>query len=389
MEMLADIDMNNVDMLPNYDGTRDQPLPLPGRFPNLICNGSAGIAVGMATNIPPHNLSEVVDALHHLIEHPEATIDELMQFVKGPDFPTGGQVIINEKDREGLVVNNLKHAYATGRGRLLIRAKHEFVETANGRTVLVITELPYQVNKSLLQERIAELVREKKIEGIASMADYSNRTGMSLVIEVKRDANPHTVLNHLYRHTALQQAFGFNMLALVDGQPQLLALKRLLLEFLDYRQIVLTRRTQFQLGKARQRAHILEGMVIALDNLDAVIKTIREAESREAARPQLMTTFGLSEVPARAIVDMQLGQLANLERQRIIDEYQEVKRRIEYLEDLLANPRKITYLVRDELAELKRKFGDARRTEVVSDYVGEITDEDLIANEKVLITMRS
>src|SRR5689334_10495879 len=387
MEMLADIDMNTVDMFPNYDGTRDEPVPLPGRFPNLICNGSSGIAVGMATNIPPHNLSEVVDALHHLIEHPDATIDELMQFIKGPDFPTGGQVIINEKNRDGLVINNLKHAYATGRGRILIRAKVEFEETANGRTELVITELPYQVNKSVLQERIAELVREKKIDGIAAMNDYSDRRGMRLVIEVKRDANPHTVLNHLYKHTAMQQAFGFNMLALVDGQPQLLPLKRLLVEFLDYRQEVLTRRTQFELDKARQRAHILEGLVIALDHLDAVIQTIRQADSREAARPQLMANFGLSEVQARAILEMQLGQLANLERQRIVEEHEEIKKRVAYLEDLLANPRKITMLVRDELAELKRKFGDPRRTEIVTDFAGEISDEDLIDNEKVLITI--
>ncbi len=387
MEMLADIDMNTVDMAQNYDGTRDEPLVLPGRFPNLICNGSAGIAVGMATNIPPHNLSEVVDALHHLVDHPEATIEDLMQFIKGPDFPTGGQVMINEKDREGLVINNLKHAYATGRGRILIRAKVEFEETSHGRTELVVTELPYQVNKAVLQERIAELVREKKIDGIASMNDYSDRRGMRLVIEIKRDANPHTVLNHLYKHTSMQQAFGFNMLALVDGQPQLLPLKRMLMEFLDYRQVVLTRRTQFELDKARARAHILEGMVIALDHLDAVIQTIRQAESREAARPQLVADFGLSEAQARAILEMQLGQLANLERQRIIDEYEEIKKRVAYLEDLLANPRKITLLVRDELAELKKRFGDARRTEIVSDFAGEITDEDLIANEKVLITV--
>src|SRR5579864_7265685 len=387
MEMLADIDMNTVDMIPNYDGTRDEPVVLPGRFPNLICNGSAGIAVGMATNMPPHNLSEVVDALHHLIDHPEATIDELMEFIKGPDFPTGGQVMINEKDREGLVINNLKHAYATGRGRILVRAKVEFEETSNGRTEIIVTELPYQVNKALLQERIAELVREKRIEGIAAMNDYSDRRGMRLVIEVKRDANPHTELNHLYKHTAMQQAFGFNMLALVDGQPQLMPLKRLLVEFLDHRQIVLTRRTQFELDKARQRAHILEGLVVALDHLDAVIRTIRQADSREAARPQLMANFGLSEVQARAILDMQLGQLANLERQRILEEYEEIKKRVAYLEDLLANPRKITYLVRDELADLKKRFGDPRRTEIVSDFAGEITDEDLVANEKVLITI--
>jgi DNA gyrase subunit A len=387
MEMLADIDMNTVDMIPNYDGTRDEPVVLPGRFPNLICNGSAGIAVGMATNMPPHNLSEVVDALHHLIEYPEANIDDLMQFIKGPDFPTGGLVMGFEKDREGLVVNNLKHAYATGRGRILVRAKVEFEETSNGRTELIVTELPYQVNKAVLQERIAELVREKKIDGIAAMNDYSDRRGMRLVIEIKRDANPHTVLNHLYKHTAMQQAFGFNMLALVQGQPQLLPLKRLLVEFLNYRQEVLTRRTQFELDKARARAHILEGLVIALDHLDAVIQTIRQSDSREAARPQLMANFGLSEIQARAILEMQLGQLANLERQRILEEYEEIKKRVAYLEDLLANPRKITYLVRDELAELKKKFGDARRTEIVSDFAGEITDEDLVANEKVLITI--
>jgi DNA gyrase subunit A len=387
MEMLADIDMDTVDMLANYDGTREEPAVLPGRFPNLICNGSTGIAVGMATNIPPHNLGEVVDALHHLIENPDATIEDLQQFIKGPDFPTGGLVMGFEKDREGLVVNNIKHAYATGRGRILIRAKVEFEETANGRTQIIVTELPYQVNKSVLQERIAELVRDKKIEGIAAMQDESDRHGMRLVIETKRDANPHTVLNHLYKHTSMQQAFGFNMLGLVGGQPQLLPLKRMLVEFLDYRQQVLTRRTQFELGKARQRAHILEGLVIALDNLDAVIRTIREAASREAARPLLMTNFALSEVQARAILEMQLGQLANLERQRILEEYEEIKKRVAYLEDLLDNPRKITYLVRDELVELKRKFGDARRTEIVSDFAGEITDEDLVANEKVLITI--
>jgi DNA gyrase subunit A len=387
MEMLADLDMDTVDMAPNYDGTRDEPLVLPGRFPNLVCNGSSGIAVGMATNIPPHNLGEVVDALHHLIEHPDATIDDLLEFIKGPDFPTGGLVMGFEKDREGLVINNIKHAYATGRGRVLVRAKVEFQETANGRTEMVVTELPYQVNKSVLQERIAELVREKKIDGIAAMNDYSDRRGMKLVIELKRDANPHTVLNHLYKHTQMQQAFGFNMLALVGGQPQLLPLKRMLVEFLDYRQNVLTRRTQFELGKARARAHILEGLVIALDHLDAVIRTIRQSESREAARPLLMGNFGLSEIQARAILEMQLGQLANLERQRILEEYEEIKKRVAYLEDLLANPLKITALVREELAELKKKFGDPRRTEIVSDFAGEITDEDLVANEKVLITI--
>src|SRR5438874_2296422 len=285
MEMLADLEMDTVDMIPNYDGTREEPVVVPGRFPNLLCNGSTGIAVGMATNMPPHNLGEVVDALQHLISNREATIDELLQFIKGPDFPTGGLVMGFEKDREGLVINNIKHAYATGRGRVLIRARVEFEETHNGRTQILVTELPYQVNKATLQERIAELVRDKKIEGIAAMQDESDRKGMRLVIEVKRDANPHTVLNHLYKHTSMQTAFGFNMLALVEGQPQLLPLKRLLLE------------------------------------------------------------------------------------------------------DLLENPPKITALVSDELTELKKKFGDPRRTEIVSDFAGEITDEDLVANEKVLITI--
>jgi DNA gyrase subunit A len=387
MEMLADLEMDTVDMIPNYDGTRDEPMVLPGRFPNLICNGSSGIAVGMATNMPPHNLGEVVDALHHLIDNPEATIDDLLQFIKGPDFPTAGLVMGFEKDREGLVVNNIKHAYATGRGRVLVRARVEFEETHGGRTQMIVTELPYQVNKSTLQERIAELVRDKKIEGIAAMQDESDRHGMRLVIETKRDANPHTVLNHLYKHTAMQQAFSFNMLALADGQPQLMPLKRLLVEFLDHRQEVLTRRTRFELAKAQARAHILEGLVIALDNLDAVIRTIRESPSRDAARPLLMSGFALSELQARAILEMQLGQLANLERQRIVEEYEEIKKRVAYLEDLLANPRKITLLVRDELTELKKKFGDPRRTEIVSDFAGEITDEDLVANEKVLITV--
>src|SRR5215470_2577061 len=387
MEMLADLDMDTVDMVPNYDGTREEPVVLPGRFPNLLCNGSTGVAVGMATNMPPHNLNEVVDALHHLIDYPDATTDDILQFIKGPDFPTGGLVMGYEKDREGLVVNNIKHAYATGRGRVLVRAKVEFEESSNGRTELVVTELPYQVNKAVLQERIAELVRDKKIDGIAAMNDYSDRRGMRLVIEIKRDANPHTVLNHLYKHTAMQQAFGFNMLALVGGQPQLLPLKRLLVEFLDYRQEVLTRRTQFELDKARARAHILEGLVIALDHLDAVIQTIRQADSREAARPQLMANFGLSEIQARAILEMQLGQLANLERQKIVEEHEEIKKRVAYFEDLLANPPKILSLVREELAELKRKYGDPRRTAIVSDFAGEITDEDLVANEQVLITI--
>ncbi|MBI2756910.1 MAG: DNA gyrase subunit A [Chloroflexi bacterium] len=387
MEMLADIDMDTVDMVANYDGERLEPTVLPGRFPNLMCNGSAGIAVGMATNMPPHNLGEVCDALSHLIDNPEATVDDLLQFIKGPDFPTGGIVLGRDKGKEGVLVDNIKHAYATGRGRVVVRARTIFEETKNGRQQIIVNELPYQVNKATLQERIAELVREKKLEGISAMQDESDRDGMRLVIEVKRDANPHTVLNHLYKHTAMQTAFGYNLLALVDGEPRVLPLKRTLQEFLDYRHEVLTRRTRFELAKAQARAHILEGLKIALDNLDAVIATIRASASREAARPLLQAQFDLSEIQARAILDMTLGQLANLETQKILDELEQVKSRIAYLEDLLANPYKILLLVRDELVELKKKFGDPRRTEIFMDFAGEITEEDLVNNEQVLITL--
>lgn len=387
MEMLADIDMDTVDMIPNYDGTREEPQVLPGRFPNLLCNGASGIAVGMATNMPPHNLGEVVDAAHHLIAHPDATIDELMQFVRGPDFPTGGLLIGYEKERTGLLVDSMKRAYATGRGRVVVRAQVEMEEGRSGRTVLVVKELPYQVNKAALQERIAELVRDKKIDGIAAMQDESDRQGMRLVIDVKRDANPHTVLNHLYKQTAMQTAFGFNMLALVEGQPLLLSLKRLLQEFLDYRQIVVTRRTTFELNKARARAHVLEGLKVALDNLDAVIRTIREAPSAEEARTSLMGRFSLTEIQARAILDMQLRQLANLESRKILEELEEVRQKVAYLEGVLADPQKILALVSEELTDLKKRFGDPRRTEIATGVAGEITEEDLVHNEQVLITI--
>ena len=388
MEMLADLDMDTVDMVPNYDGTRDEPVVLPGRFPNLLCNGSTGIAVGMATNMPPHNLGEVVDALHHLIDNPEATIDDLLRFIKGPDFPTGGQVMSYEKDREGLLINNIKHAYATGRGRVLVRARTEFEETPNGRTQIIVTELPYQVNKAMLQERIAELVREKKLDGIAAMQDESDRQGMRLVIEIKRDANPHTVLNQLYKHTAMQQTFGYNMLALVNGQPQLLPLKRLLHEFLEYRQVVVTRRTQFELNKARARAHILEGLVIALDNLDAVIRTIREAASRDAARPTPDAVLRADARSRRA--PSWRCSLVNWPTSSGRGSSTSTRRssaRSRTSRTCWPTRAKITAIVRDELTELKRKFGDPRRTEIVSDFSGEITDEDLIENEQVLITI--
>src|SRR6266536_1895818 len=397
-EMLADIDKDTVDWQPNYDGTRNEPTVLPGRFPNLICNGSAGIAVGMATNIPPHNLNEVVSACLLLIDNPDATVDDLCKHVSGPDFPTGGILITKEKDsKTGQIIDNVKTAYATGHGRVLIRARATIEERRAGFFQIVVTELPYQVNKATLQEKIAELVREKRLDGISDMRDESDRQGMRLVIELKREASGRTVLNQLYKYTAMQTAFGFNMLALViekdeegnalSPQPRVLNLKRMLQHFLDYRHEVLTRRTKFELEKARARAHILEGLKIALDNLDAVIRTIRESASAEAALVTLQERFSLSEIQARAILDMQLRRLAALERQQIIDEYEEIQKTIAYLEDLLANPRKILLLVRDDLLELKKKYGDARRTEVASIIGGELSEEELVPNDEVLVTI--
>jgi DNA gyrase subunit A len=378
MEMMADIDKQTVDFLPNYDGTRQEPLVLPSRFPNLLCNGSAGIAVGMATNIPPHNLNEIADAMIYLIDNPEATVEELGSFVKGPDFPTGGLI---------LGVEGIKAAYSTGHGRVLMRAKAGIEESKAGRFHIVVTELPFQVNKANLIEKIADLVKEKRIDGISDLRDESDRQGMRIIIEVKRDAKPQAVLNRLFKHTAMQSTFGVNMLALVDGQPRVLTLKKALTSFLDHRQIVLTRRTQFELEKARARAHILEGLKIALDNLDAVIATIRRSESAEVALNSLMSGFGLSELQSKAILDMQLRRLAALERQKILDEYAEVMRTIAYLEDLLADPRKIQLLVRDDLIDLKEKFGDARRTRIVATELGSFSEEDLIDHQEVMITI--
>jgi len=378
LEMLADIDRDTVDWQPNYDGRLQEPTVLPGRFPNLICNGSAGIAVGMATSIPPHNLSEIADALVALIDNPEATVEDLIKIVPGPDFPTGG-LLIGQED--------IRTAYATGHGRVVIRAKAATEEPRNGRYQIVVTELPYQVNKATLQERIAELVRDKKGEGISDMRDESDRQGMRLVIELKRDAKPPAVLAQLYKHTALQTTYPFNMLALVDGQPRVLNLKRFLSLFLDHRQIVLTRRSQYELNKAQARAHILDGLKIALDHLDAVIRTIRQAESAEKAMQALMTRYTLTEVQTKAILDVQLRRLARLERQEILDELAELLKTIGYLEDLLANPRKILALVREELVELKKKFGDARRSRISLQDNANISIEDLVADVDTLVTL--
>ncbi|MCS6940412.1 MAG: DNA gyrase subunit A, partial [Roseiflexus sp.] len=379
-EMLADIEKNTVDFRDNFDGQFREPVVLPARIPNLLLNGAAGIAVGMATNIPPHNLNEVCDAIAYLIDNPEATVEDLVKILPGPDFPTAGMILGTE---------GIMNAYSTGRGHIVIRAKAHIEEAARGTFHIVVTELPYQVNKARLQERIAELARDRKIEGIRDVRDESDRSGMRLVIILKQDAQPKKVLNALYKHTQMQTTFGVNMLALVEGgrQPRLLTLKRLLQEYIDHRREVIRRRTEFDLDKARARAHILEGLKIALDNLDAVITTIRNSRSRDNARTNLMNGFALSEAQANAILDMQLGRLAALERQRIEEEYRDVIQLIGELEDILANPRKILHLIKQDLADLKAKYGDARRTRIIPEANGEVSDEDLIPDVKVLITL--
>lgn len=379
-EMLIDIEKNTVDFRDNFDGSFREPTVLPARLPNLLLNGAAGIAVGMATNIPPHNLVELCDAITHLIDNPEATVEDLIKIVPGPDFPTAGMIL----GTEGIV-----NAYSTGRGHITLRAKAHIEEAARGSFHIVVTELPYQVNKARLQERIAELARERKIEGVRDVRDESDRTGMRLVIILKQDAQPKKVLNALYKHTQMQTTFGVNMLSLVENgrQPRLQTLKRMLQEYVDHRREVIRRRTEFDLEKARARAHILEGLKIALDNLDAIITTIRNSRSRDNARTNLISGFSLSEAQANAILDMQLGRLAALERQRIEDEYRDVIKLIGELEDILANPRKVLHLIKQDLKYLKDKYGDPRRTRIIPDADGEVSDEDLIPDIKVLITL--
>lgn len=381
-ELLLDIEKETVDWADNFDGSLREPVVLPARIPNLLVNGSSGIAVGMATNVPPHNLGEVCDALGYLIDHWDALddigVEDLMQFIEGPDFPTGGIVV----GREGIV-----QAYATGRGRLTVRATTYVEEMNGGRHRIVITELPYQTNKSSLLERIADLVRAGKLDAVSDLRDESDRRGMSIIVELKRGAQPRKTLNRLFKYTALQSTFGVQMLALVDGEPRLLSLKRALLVHIDHRADVLTRRSQFELDKARHRAHILEGLKIALDDLDAVIQTIRQSPDAEVARTRLVERFGLTEIQARAILDLQLRRLAALERRKIEEEYLETIQRIAYLEDLLASPRKILYLVKDGLSELKDAYGDGRRTRLSKAEATEFDDEDLVAEEEVLVTI--
>jgi DNA gyrase subunit A len=391
-EVLADIDKQTVDFVENYDGTRMQPSVLPAKLPNLLVNGSAGIAVGMATNIPPHHLGEIADATIALIDNPQLTNDELCNFVKGPDFPTGATIFRRDSRRNPLTgqveeFDAIREMYAHGRGRIVMQATVTFEETRSQRTAIVVTELPFQVNKASLAEKIADLVQGKKIEGIADIRDESDRDGMRLVIECKKDAAPRKVLNNLFKHTALKLAFNMNMLALVDGQPQTLPLKQVLQHHIDWRREVVRRRTEFDLGKARDRAHILEGLKIALDNLDAVIKTIRESADVDTARANLISRFKLSEIQANAILEMQLRRLAALERKKIEDEYLATIKLIAELEDILANPARISAIISDEMRELADRYAGERRTRVQEDSSRELTDEDLIADEDVVVTV--
>ncbi len=391
-ELLADIDKDTVEFVENYDGSRMQPSVLPAKLPNLLINGSSGIAVGMATNIPPHHLGEITRATNALIEDPDLTSDQLCEHVLGPDFPTGATIFRFEERRNPITgqrerIDAIRDMYAHGRGRVVMRAQCAFEETRQGRMAIVVTELPYQVNKAALVEKIAELVRGGKIDGISGLQDESSRDGMRMVIECKRDSNPHKVLNNLFKHTALQVAFNANILALVDGQPQTLPLKAILQHHIEWRREVIVKRTEYDLQKARDRAHILEGLKIALDNLDEVIATIRAAADVDAARSALMERFGLSEIQANAILEMQLRRLAALERKKIEDEYIAIIQLISELEDILANPRRVLDIIRTENEELERKYAGPRRTRIAEDASRELSDEDLIADEDVVITV--
>jgi DNA gyrase subunit A len=378
-EMLVDIDKGTVDFVPNFDDSLKEPSVLPARLPNLLVNGSSGIAVGMTTNIPPHNLGEVCDAISYLIDNPAATIDELTQFIKGPDFPTAGVILGQE---------GIKNAYATGHGRIVVQAK-VLVEDipGGGRRQIVVTELPYQTDKAALVVRIAEQVKATKITGISELRDESDRQGMRIVIELGRGAQPQQVLNSLYKYTAMQSAFFVNMLALVDGQPKVISLKEALQCHIDFRHEIITRRSRFELKVAKERAHILEGLKTALDNIDRVIATIRKAANAEIARQDLMSGFDLSKAQAQAILDMQLRRLANLERKKIFDEYAEVVKTIAYLEDLLANPRRILALIKQDVEELNTNYGDPRRTEISEQEALDFDVEDLIPHQRVAVTL--
>lgn len=381
-ELLADIDKDTVDFMDNFDGTLQEPTVLPTRVPNFLLNGASGIAVGMATNVPPHNLNEVCDALIFLIDNyrriDAISVEELMTFIKGPDFPTGGTI---------LGLEGIRSAYATGNGKIVVRARAHFEDAGGGKSVIIVTELPYQVGKASLIERIAELVRDKRIETISDLRDESDRQGMRIVIELKRGMEPQPTLMQLYKYTPMQSTFNVNLLALVDGEPRVLSLKRCLQLFIEHRQEVITRRSRFELERAKLRAHILEGLKIALDNLDAVITTIRQSQNADTALHNLQRKFKLTEIQARAILDLQLRRLAALERRKIEEEYADVLKQIQYLQSLLASPRKILQVIKAELQELKERYGDARRTRISEKEAEEIRVEDLIPEEDVFVAV--
>lgn len=379
LEMLADIEKETVNFIPNYDGKTEEPTVLPARIPNLLINGSSGIAVGMATNIPPHNLGEVIDGVIMLIDNPDANIRDLMSVIKGPDFPTGGKIM----GREGIW-----DAYRTGRGSIKVRAQASIEKIGGGRHSIVVSEIPYQVNKARLIEKIAELVKDKKIDGISDLRDESDRRGMRIVIELRRDANPQVVLNQLYKHTQMQDSFGVIMLALVDGEPRVLNLKEVLFYYLEHQKDVVVRRTRFELNRAEARAHIVEGLRIAIAHLDEVIKTIRSSRTPEVARKALMEKFGLTEKQAEAIVEMRLRQLTGLEREKLEQEYRELVEKIAYLRSVLDDERKVLGIIKDELLAVKKKFADPRRTAITSEEAA-FEEEDLIPEEDVVITITS
>lgn len=379
VEMLTDIDKETVDFMPNFDDRLKEPVVLPSRFPNLLVNGSSGIAVGMATNIPPHNLGEVVDAMCHLIDNPDADLPELMEYIQGPDFPTSGLIM----GRAGI-----RAAYGTGRGKVIVRAKAEIVEAKNGRYKIIVTELPYQVNKARLVESIAELAKDKKIEGITNIEDHSDRNGMHIEIDIRRDVSPEIVLNKLYTFSQMQVTFGVIMLAIVNGEPKILTLKQILQHYIDFQVDVIRRRTIFDLKKAEERAHILEGLKIALDFIDEVIAIIRSSKDQATARQRLTEKFGLDDDQTQAIVQMRLGQLTNLERNKIENELQQLVEKIKDFKDIIASYQRQLDIVKTEALEIRRKFADPRRTEILS-VSGEVDIEDLIPQEECVLTMTS
>ncbi|MGI8551246.1 MAG: DNA gyrase subunit A [Dehalococcoidia bacterium] len=379
-ELLADIDKNTIDFKPNYDESREEPTVLPARLPNLLINGANGIAVGMATNIPPHNLSEICDAIARLIDNPEATTDELTEIVKGPDFPTSGIII----GREGI-----KNAFATGQGRIMVRARSHIEEMGRGgRFQIIITELPFQVNKAALIEKMADLVKDKRIDGISDLRDESDRTGMRIVIELKREGQPKQVLNTLYKHTALQSSFSVHMLCLVNNQPKTVNLATALKQHIIFRREVIRRRTEFDLEKAREREHIVSGLLRAIDQLDAIIQLIRASESASRAKDGLTgEPFSFSDRQAQAILELQLRRLAALERQQLQDEFDALVKQINYLEDLLASPHKVDLLIRGDVQDLKKRYGDVRRTQIIDQELGDFSDEDLIPHAPIVVTL--